>query len=163
MGLPDRAELPYEVRDARPDDADVLTEFRLAMSRDAGFLSDDDDVAALREATREYMRRAVASGEFRAWLAERDGVPVASAAVLPRRQPPNRRDLLGREAYVLNVYTLPEHRRNGLATLLTERVLAWCEEQGIKKIVLHATEDGARIYERFGFQDEQREMVLRRE
>ena len=80
-----------------------------------------------------------------------------------RRQPPNRRDLLGREAYVLNVYTLPEHRRSGLATLLTERVLAWCEGQGIKKIVLHATEDGVRIYERFGFQDEQREMVLRRE
>ena len=163
MSVPARAEPSYDVREARPDDAEVLTEFRLAMSRDAGFLSDDDDVDALRDATREYMGKAVASGEFRAWLAERDGVPVASAAVIVRRQPPNRRDPLGREAYVLNVYTLPEHRRNGLATLLTERVLAWCEEQGIKKIVLHATEDGARIYERFGFQGEQREMVLRRE
>jgi len=133
------------------------------MSRDAGFLSDEDDLEALREATRAYMREALASGEFRCWLAERDGVPVASAGVVLRRQPPNRRDLRGREAYILNVYTLPEHRRNGLATLLTERVLAWCEAQDIKKLVLHATEDGARIYERFGFKDEQREMVLRRD
>jgi ribosomal protein S18 acetylase RimI-like enzyme len=154
--------MPYSVRKARPDDADVLTVFRLAMSRDAGFLSDEDDVETLRGATRVYMREAVASGEFRCWVAEKDGTPVASAAVLLRRQPPNRRDLLGREAYLLNVYTLPEHRRNGLATLLTERVLAWCEAQGIKKIVLHATEDGARIYKRFGFKDEEREMVLRR-
>jgi GNAT superfamily N-acetyltransferase len=163
VSLPEREQQPNDIREARPDDADVLTEFRLAMSRDAGFLSDEDDVAALRETTREYMRKAVASGEFRAWLAERNGEPVASAAVIVRRQPPNRRDLLGREAYVLNVYTLPEHRKNGLATLLTDRVLAWCEAQGIKKIVLHATEDGARLYERFGFQDEKREMVLRRE
>ena len=66
MSLAERADPSYDVREAGPDDAEVLTEFRLAMSRDAGFLSDDDDVAVLREATREYMRRAVASGEFRA-------------------------------------------------------------------------------------------------
>jgi ribosomal protein S18 acetylase RimI-like enzyme len=153
----------YSVREARPDDAAVVAEFRLAMSRDAGFLTDEDDVESLREATVVYLGETLASGEFRCWLAECDGLPVSSAAVLLRRQPPNRRDLRGREAYVLNVYTLPEHRRSGLATRLTEHVLAWCESEDLKKIVLHATEDGARIYERFGFRAEEREMVLRRE
>jgi GNAT superfamily N-acetyltransferase len=154
--------VPYEVRQARPDDAEVLTEFRLAMSRDAGFISEGDDIAELREVTRRYMHDALRSGEFRCWIAEVEGTPVASGGVIVLRKPPNLRDLQGREAYLLNVYTLPEHRGHGLATELTERALGWCRSQGIRKISLHATEDGARIYQRFGFKAEEREMVLRR-
>jgi GNAT superfamily N-acetyltransferase len=143
-------------------DADVLTEFRLAMSRDAGFISDADDVSELREATRRYMLERIGSEEFLCWIAEVDGAPAASAGVIVRSGPPNLRDTTGREAYLLNVYTLPEHRRKGLATALTERVLDWCASQGFRKLSLHATEDGARIYERLGFQEDSRAMILRR-
>ena len=156
---PDRQ---FAIRSATGDDADVLTEFRIAMSRDAGFIKGEDDVTELREATRRYIREKVGSCELRCWIAELDGVPVASAAVMVRHGPPNLKDLRRREAYVLNVYTQPEHRRKGLATALTQRVLEWCASRGIRKISLHATGDGARIYERFGFRDEEREMILRR-
>jgi GNAT superfamily N-acetyltransferase len=132
------------------------------MSRDAGFISETDDVSDLRTATRRYMLEKVGSGEFQCWIAEVDGRPAASAAVIVRIGPPNLRDITGREAYLLNVYTLPEHRKKGLATALTEKVLEWCASQGFRKISLHATEDGARIYDRFGFEEDSQAMILRR-
>ena len=132
------------------------------MMEDAGFLAEAKDPDAVRAATLDYMRRTLPSGELRCWLADVDGAPAGSAGVVVLRKPPGAVELTGREAYVLNVYTLPEHRRKGLATALTERVLEWCASQGIRKISLHATGDGARIYERFGFRNEGREMILRR-
>ena len=151
------------IRPATVEDAAILTEFRLAMSRDAGFISDTDDVTGLRTATIRYMRDRVGSDDFQCWIAEVDGSPAGSAAVIVRNGPPNLRDVTGREAYLLNVYTLPEHRRKGLATGLTEKALEWCASQGIRRISLHATGDGARIYERFGFRDDERAMVMRRD
>jgi GNAT superfamily N-acetyltransferase len=150
------------IRDATVLDAEVLTEFRLAMMDDAGFLADAEDVAAVRAATLEYMGRALPAGELRCWLAEMDGAPVASAGVIVLHKPPGAAELSGREAYILNVYTLPEHRGRGIATSLTTVVLQWCEAEGIRKISLHATHAGARIYRRFGFEDDPRAMVRRR-
>ena len=129
---------------------------------DAGFLGDAEDPSVVRGATLEYMRRALSTGELACWLADVNGRPAGSAGVVVLRKPPGAVELSGREAYILNVYTLPEHRGRGIATALTERVLEWCEAEGIRKISLHATEGGARIYRRFGFEADSRAMVLRR-
>ena len=132
------------------------------MMDDAGFLREARDPSEVRAATLEYMHRALASGEIRCWVAEVEGRPVGSAGVVVLQKPPGAAELTGREAYILNVYTVPEHRRRGIATALTERLLDWCESEGIRKMSLHATEEGARIYRRFGFQEDSRAMILRR-
>lgn len=57
----------------------------------------------------------------------------------------------GRHAIVLNVYTEPAWRRRGLAELLMRRVLAWAREERLDRLVLHASQEGRRLYERLGF------------
>ena len=132
------------------------------MMADGGFLQEEPDVPAFRAATLEYLRQRVSDGTFRAWLAEVGGEPVASAAVIVWPKPPGTNAHFPGEAYILNVYTRPEHRGRGAASALTERVLAWCEEQGLQRMSLHATEAGARVYRRFGFKPRTTEMILRR-
>ena len=132
------------------------------MMDDGGFLQDEPDVPAFRRATREYLQHRVADGTFRGWIAEIDGEPVASAAVIVWPKPPGTNSHTPGEAYLLNVYTRPEHRGRGLASALTERILEWCEEQGLQRMSLHATEAGARVYSRFGFKPRATEMILRR-
>jgi GNAT superfamily N-acetyltransferase len=64
------------------------------------------------------------------------------------------------EAYVLNVYTEPAHRRHGLARRLMEEMLAWCRERAVARVVLHASDDGAARYESLGFERKTNEMFL---
>jgi GNAT superfamily N-acetyltransferase len=57
----------------------------------------------------------------------------------------------GRHAIVLNVWTEPNWRRRGLATLLIEEILAWARTERLDRLVLHASDEGRSVYERLGF------------
>ena len=58
---------------------------------------------------------------------------------------------LGPEAIVLNVYVEPAWRRRGVAETLMRVVLDALAARGIRRIVLHASDEGRRLYERIGF------------
>jgi GNAT superfamily N-acetyltransferase len=112
-------------------------------------------------ATTRYLERAIPIEEYVGWLAAPPDLPemiVAGAGVLQRRVPPHPyRDpgsvalADGRQGIVLNVFTERNWRRRGLAKLLMEQVLAWAASSGLETLVLHASEDGRRLYERLGF------------
>jgi len=53
---------------------------------------------------------------------------------------------------VVNVYTEPEFRRQGLSRALMETVMRWAGESGYDRVVLHASEAGRPMYEGLGFQ-----------
>ena len=56
------------------------------------------------------------------------------------------------EAYVLNVYTEPEHRRSGVARAIMEAILDWSRGQLVARVTLHASNDGRSLYEALGFE-----------
>ena len=58
-------------------------------------------------------------------------------------------------AWVGMVLTHGEYQRRGYATRLLERTLRIADEWGISTVKLDATDEGARVYSRFGFRDEQ--------
>src|SRR5205807_6483358 len=57
----------------------------------------------------------------------------------------------GRQGLIVNVFTEPEWRRRGLAQLLMEQIIARSREQQLDGLVLHASDDGRALYEKFGF------------
>lgn len=57
----------------------------------------------------------------------------------------------GRTVRLANVFTVPEHRRHGYASLLVRDVVAWARDRGADRVDLSATPEGQRIYERAGF------------
>ena len=130
------------------------------MFRDMGQLA-PELYAPLVEETVRYLEDALASGEYVGWLAASPGDPatiVAGAGVQQRRilpRPITSEDSTwlahGREAIVLNVYTDPAWRNRGLAGLLMEQVLDWARASRIDTLVLHASAEGRRLYERLGF------------
>ena len=61
----------------------------------------------------------------------------------------------GRElAWIGMVLTDPEYRRRGFAELLMERALRFVDERGVAVVKLDATESGAHVYRKFGFNEE---------
>jgi GNAT superfamily N-acetyltransferase len=57
----------------------------------------------------------------------------------------------GRHAIVLNVFTEPAWRRQGVGELLMREILEWAAQERLDRLVLHASREGRALYERLGF------------
>ena len=141
----------YRVRPATLADVTTITHHRIAMFRDMGVL-DEHEVPALDAATRTYLAESLPSGAYLGWMVEADGNVVAGGGVIMRQLLPRPgQPAGGKEAYVLNVYTEPAHRRRGLARALMETILDWCRTRHVSRVSLHASDEGRPLYERLAF------------
>ena len=59
----------------------------------------------------------------------------------------------GKCAYLMNIYTRPEYRHQGIATRVAEHLIAEAKARKIEKIYLETSADGERMYRRLGFKD----------
>ena len=152
---------PFAIRLATVADAALIGWHRARMFRDMGLVPDSlfDRYRTLCEAG---LREQLASGEYVGWLASPDTSPeniVAGAGVQLRRvlphpvgEPGGEITIAeGRHAIILNVFTEPEWRRRGVATLILNRILAWARDQRLDRLVLHASDEGRIVYECLGF------------
>lgn len=131
-------------------DIDALIRLRLALQIEEGH-GDKSRAVELESVLREYFHVAIPSGAFLACVAELNGRIVAASGLVLHEHPPSLGNLSGREAYVMNMYTLPELRRRGIATELLRRVLELAREKRCPRVVLYALPKGMGIYRREGF------------
>lgn len=134
-----------EVRRATPRDIDDLIELRLLLQP-----PDPGRRAELAGRLRDYFARAICSGTFVGWVACDDGMCVSTTGLIPVELPPGARTA-GRQGHIINVFTREAWRGRGLASSLLEEAIKWSRSEGIERLWLRATDDGRRVYERFGF------------
>jgi ribosomal protein S18 acetylase RimI-like enzyme len=94
----------------------------------------------LAAATRAFELAAPGSA-VRAWLARRDGVPLAKVVL----------HLAAGAAGIYGVVTRPEARGAGLARRMTIEALHAARAAGYRLAVLHSTPMARSLYERIGF------------
>jgi GNAT superfamily N-acetyltransferase len=148
----------FAVRPAGAADIPLLAHHRAAMFRDMGTLASDQE-ESLARATAAFLDEALPRGEYLAWVAEDKDTPPAIIGgagaqlrpILPRPRAGVDGLELGPEAIVLNVYVEPAWRRQGVAEVLMRALLDALAARGIRRIVLHASDEGRRLYERLGF------------
>ena len=85
---------------------------------------------------------------------EEDGGIVCCAWLLLVTKPPSPRFPHGQTGTLFNVYTVPEHRRRGLARRVMEHLLSAAYELNLDVVELNATEDGYELYRSLGFKDD---------
>lgn len=147
------------VRLATADDAGIVARHRALMFHEMGVLP-MELMDALRVATQERLPEMIRAGTYRGWLAEdaESGAVVAGVGlqlrmVLPRptQLAPGVTRITDREGILLNAYTEPTHRRRGLARALVTEAVAWTQDNGVGRVVLHASAQGRSLYEQLGF------------
>jgi len=148
------------LRQANLQDLEVLVQMRLEILHEVGDIEADTDTANLVEVTRKYLSEKMPQGEFLAWVAEVDSQIVATSGLVFFQRPPYSGNLLGLEAYVMNVYTIPAWRGQGIATELLKEIISFVKATEARRIWLHATEDGKRIYEKLSFVSTLKEMEI---
>ena len=121
-----------------------------------------DAFEILRAKSRERLHDLLNRGEYIGWLASparrsdiiAGGAGVQLREVLPHplsRATEGGRIAEGRHATIINVFTEPQWRRQGIAVLLLQRIIDWARAERLDRLVLHASEAGRSLYARLGF------------
>ncbi|OHX14302.1 GNAT family N-acetyltransferase [Chromobacterium sphagni] len=139
------------IRRALARDLDQIVQLRMRLFDDAVDLNGCRPDAEMLQVTRDYFQQAFDSDDCATWVADRAGRVVALGSLVVFARPPYPGNAAGKEAYLLNMYTLPEQRRQGLAQAILREAMAHAGEKGYAKVWLHATEDGQSLYLSAGF------------
>jgi GNAT superfamily N-acetyltransferase len=141
------------IRLATPDDAEIIYQQRLAMFEDIWGPLDPDGVATMESTFIPWVRRGLADGSYRGWLAcMDDGRVVAGGGLIINEWMTHPANPDPRRAYIANVYTEPGYRRNGIARRIMQAIVDWCRAEEFKVVSLHASPFGRPLYESLGFE-----------
>jgi len=139
-----------ETRIATREDTESLVRVRRAFRTDLCAHSDEEH-ESLDAQFRAYLPVKIDSGQFVGVLGE-EGVDLVCAGFLLVEECPATREVpTGRLGKVINVYTYPQHRRQGHATQILGRIIAVARAMGLDALDLEATTTGRSVYEQAGF------------
>ena len=150
-----------EYKKATIEDIDELVRTRVIVLRAANKLADDVDMTKVEQESYEYYRRTLETGEHIAYLVYDNGTFIGAGGVSFYKVMPTYHNPTGKKAYIMNMYTASEYRRQGIAFHTLDLLVKDVRKQGISQITLEATEMGRPLYERYGFVKMKDEMELK--
>jgi len=153
--------MSLEFKKASIDDIDILIETRIIVLRAANKLSDDVDMSDVKRESYNYYKEALTNDNHVAYLVFNGDEFVGAGGVSFFKVMPTYNNPTGRKAYIMNMYTSPEYRRQGIAIKVLDLLVTEAKNRGITAISLEATDMGRPLYERYGFVKMNDEMELR--
>ena len=150
----------YKYKKATIADIDELVKTRIIVLRAANKLSNDVDMSLVEKESYEYYKRALETGEHIAYLVYDNGAFVGAGGVSFYQVMPTYHNPTGKKAYIMNMYTASEYRRQGIAFHTLDLLVKDVRKQGVSQIALEATEMGRPLYEKYGFEKMEDEMEL---
>lgn len=151
----------FEYKRVTMEDIDELVRTRIIVLRAANKLSDDEDMFVVEEESYAYYRRALENREHIAYLVYDNGKFIGAGGVSFYQVMPTYHNPTGKKAYIMNMYTAPEYRRQGIAFHTLDLLVKNAKEEGVLQIALEATAMGRPLYERYGFVKMEDEMELK--
>ncbi len=142
---------------ATADDMELLIRSREETLRAVNRLPEDYAFSEeFREASREYFRE----GDQTTVLALEEGCIAGCATMCYIDMMPTFSHPSGRRAHLMNVYTHPDFRRQGVGRTMVSMLIDESRDRGITEISLDATEAGRPLYRALGFRNSNECMVL---
>lgn len=147
--------MAYRIEAATVADIPQLVDLRVGyLTADYGELS-GEQLAELTFEVPNYLRYHLGR-TLHVFVARDEGSDVIAACawLLLVEKPPSPRFPHGHTGVLFNVYTVPEHRRKGLARRVMELLIEDATARALDVLELHATEDGYPLYRKLGFEDD---------
>lgn len=133
------------------NDLEMLVETRIEVLRAANKLDKSVDMTAVKEQSYDYYRKSLSDGTHIAYLVFDKEIFVGAGGISFFRVMPTFNNPSGNKAYVMNMYTNPNYRRQGIAYKTLDLLVLAAKEKGVSSISLEATEMGQPLYEKYGF------------
>ena len=142
------------------EDLALLVETRMEVLRAANRLDASADMTQVERETRAYYRSALADGTHTAYLVFDGDTFVGAGGVSYYTVMPTYHNPTGQKAYIMNMYTRPAYRRQGIAAKTLDLLVQDARVRGVHAISLEATSMGRPLYESYGFVPMVSEMEL---
>lgn len=105
----------YKYKKATIADIDELVRTRIIVLRAANKLSNDVDMSLVEKESYEYYKSALETGEHVAYLVYDNETFIGTGGVSFYQVMPTYHNPTGKKAYIMNMYTASEYRRQGIA------------------------------------------------
>ena len=145
------------------EDVPDLVKLRIQFLKEVDLVEDDCKENKLEIELEQYFNSHIEKGDFINWLAIDQGKIVATGGICFNYYPPSFTSLSAKRAYIMNIYTLPDYRNQGLAEKILGYLMKEAANANIDTVTLHATAMGLKLYQKFGFKSKNSEMVFSRE
>jgi len=149
--LPQIARLRLSVRPAGVRDLDALVHQRRAMWKALGVGNEELHVKGDRVYKR-WARARLKNHELMAWVVKSSDGRIAGGGCVwlqPVQPRPQRRSMV--QPYLLSMYTEPDFRKRGVASMVVKEAIRWCRKRRYERLMLHASKMGRGVYRRLGF------------
>ena len=131
---------------------DEIIKCRLDFLREDVGPQTPEDEATMKAQLQEYFKNHLNRDCF-VFTAEEDGKIISSAFLLILEKPANPSFLHGRIGNIMNVYTVPEKRRQGIAGNVIKQIMDFGKTQNLDFLELKAAPMGYPLYKKLGFDD----------
>lgn len=140
------------IREAALEDIRELVKIRLDyLNEDFKGLT-DGQTQKLKEELPGYFTEHIGR-DLVVYIAEEAGEIISSVFLLMIEKPANPNFMTGRIGELLNVYTNPEYRRQGIAGKLLSMSIESAKKKKLSFLELKASEEGYPLYKKMGFEE----------
>lgn len=140
-----------EIRQAGLEDLELLMAWRMRVLREVFSLPDGQPAGALEAENRRYYQEAVPAGLHIPCFAHMGGEIVGCGGLCLSREMPSPDNPTGRCGYLMNIYTHPDYRGQGVGRAVVQWLTARAREREILKIYLETSQAGRALYTSLGF------------
>lgn len=140
------------VRKALPSDIEQMIKLRCVYIEEEFGAQQDKKLLELKKQLRTYFDAHLGT-DLLSYVADNDGEIVSIALLVVILKPANPSFITGKTGLLLNVYTLPAYREQGLATRIIQNLITQAKALELSYIALDATQMGKPIYQKLGFEE----------
>lgn len=142
-----------EIRKAELADIDMLMEWRMRVLHEVFDIPDSQPMKELQQSNRLYYQSMLQAGGHIACFACIKNEIVGCGGICLYQEMPSPDNPSGQCAYLMNIYTCPASRGNGVGATVVEWLVGQAYVNNITKIYLETSKIGRTLYEKAGFVD----------
>ena len=141
------------------NDLDLFVKLRLDFLSEVIENIDDKTIEEIKNALNKYFIEQIPKNKFIGIICEYNEKTISTAFMAINEKPANPNFVNGKIGTLLNVYTYPEYRKNGISTEIVKIIMEKAKKENIFEIELIATDDGEKIYRRLGFKEPEKKYM----
>lgn len=129
-----------------------LLAWRETVLREVFSLPAEADLTGLMAENRRYYEAALPRGEHTACFAVAERKIVGCGGICWQKEMPSPDNPQGTCGCLMNIYTLPQHRGAGVGAKIVQWLITEANRRETGKIYLEASQKGASLYRKLGFE-----------
>ena len=145
--------MDVEIRRATLADLELLLEWRMTVLREVFSIPPCDPMTELERKNRRYYQAALPAEGHIACFACAGNEIIGCGGVCLYQEMPSPDNPGGGCAYLMNIYTRPEFRGQGVGKKIVSWLISQAAQRSITKIYLETSTSGRSLYQEMGFTD----------